>query len=432
MGALKATTFKYYWNGTDEQKEAVTDRMLRMYYDYQEQTGCMDCEQIIDCILNDDDTQDAIAAAINANTSIQEAINDVYNSLQQGGFMPASVTGAAITGSNPECDLNTLWGWIDGGIEGMNANNIDAQQIAESQSNVFERIASISSAIPGIGVLPVDEILSYIQGLWSDDLFEAYEANDTTEYRRTLKCDIFCLARANDCKVTLDLLEEYFKGRLSYTGGEVLQELIEFLAGGTWTGTLVNDTFYLAQLLWLKYGNQYFKVLGLMGISTMFRLGEPSDDWELLCEECPTEWCYEWDFAAGETTDWTIQAGQFITDVGYQNDTGSGFPYTTDIIRAMSDWGDSTLTEIRIFASVTTADATGVKGAYYPPSGVTDFTPNTETGDIEAVIAVTVPQPVNVAVQVSNNTTPGTNTITKVRMSGAGDLPAWMTGGTAC
>src|SRR6185369_4306761 len=73
MGLLKQATFKYFWDGTEEQKEAVTDRMLTMYYGYQDQVGCMDCENIADCIENDEATQAALAAAIRSSNAIQQA-----------------------------------------------------------------------------------------------------------------------------------------------------------------------------------------------------------------------------------------------------------------------------------------------------------------------------------------------------------------------
>jgi len=287
MGLLKQATFKYFWDGTEEQKTAVTDRMLIMYYGYQDQVGCMDCANVAGCIEGDEETQAAIAAAIASSTLIQQAIANVYNELGVGGTMNAATRDRNLTGVNEGCNLNKLWGFIAGGIDGMNANNIDAQQSAELVSNIFERAALVVGAIPGIGVLPVDEVIGYAQGLWSDDLFEVYEANDTTEYRNTLKCDIFCLAQANGCKVTIDLLRQYFLDRLSFAGDQTVDNIVQFLIDGVWTGTQVNDTFYLAQVIWMQNGNKFFKVQGVMSFSVLFALGEPSDDWELLCEDCP-------------------------------------------------------------------------------------------------------------------------------------------------
>jgi len=245
------------------------------------------CAEVANCIETSEAVEAALAAKIASSPSIQSAITNIYNELGVGGTMNAATRSRQLTGANDGCDLNKLWGFIAGGIDGMNANNIDAQQSTELISNIFERAALVVGAIPGIGILPVDEVVQYAQGLWSDELFEVYEANDTTEYRNTLKCDVFCLAQANDCKVTIDLLRQYFLDRLSFVGDQTVDNVVQFLIDGVWTGTQVNDTFYLAQIIWMQNGNKFFKIQGVMSFSTLFALGEPSDDWELLCEECP-------------------------------------------------------------------------------------------------------------------------------------------------
>lgn len=433
MGALKQTTFKYYWNGTEEEKDAVTERMLRMYYEYQDQDGCMLCSQIIECINSDPDVREALVnwfvdAAAN-NTLIQQAIADTYNPLAPGSTMPPEVTAGALTGSNPTCDLDKLWGWIDKGIEGMNANNLDAFQITEDESNVFERIALVTGAIPGIGVLPVDEAITFVQGLFTDDLFEAYEANDTTEYRRVLKCAIFCLAQLpeNGCKVSMDLMLEYFKGRLAYTGADTLDDIVSFLILGVWEGTQVNDAFYLIQLLWLKYGNRFFKIVGLMGVATMFQLGEPSDDWILLCEECPSPGSKTWPFQT-VLEDWTItpDAGTWVEGEGIMSDGTEPYPNTVDINLNIDMPEGTVLTRLIVKCYSQYADGSATRAAYWQPGSVTqDFGATGNSGEytVNVVPSVTVPTSLNI--QVSNNVVPGINVIREVTIEYDGDEPTW-------
>lgn len=286
MGALKVMTFNYYWQGSREQIELVTDRMKTMYFSYQDQDGCMDCAQVADCIENDAGTQEAIANAIRTSTSIQDALRDAYDEFQRGKDMPPDVSGQDVTGANPGCNLDKLWGWIIAGVNEMDTNNRDSQQVVETISNQWERISSLVAAIPGLGVLPVDEIIGYVQGLWSDDLIDAYEANDTLTYRRQIACDLFCLAQDNGCTLTLDMMLNYFLNRIAYSGLQTVGNIVGYLIGGTWSGTQINDTFYIAQLAFLKFGNAFFKLVGIKPIEIMFQLGEPSDDWMLLCESC--------------------------------------------------------------------------------------------------------------------------------------------------
>lgn len=307
MGVLKITTFRYYWQGTDEQIDAVTERMKRMYYEYQDGGACMDCEQITDCIENDETTREALAnwfvAEAASNSAIQQAINDAYNPIAPGQNMPDSVTGQALNPDNPTCDKDLLYGQIDTLIEHMNANNIDAQQIVESFSNVAERTSELIGAVPGLGVLPIDEIVDYAQNLWSDDLFEAYEATDTEGYRNTLKCDLFCRAQDAGCNITLQMAFEYFMDRLGATPTDTVSDIIAYLLLGTWSGTEVNDLFYAAQLLFMKYGNEFFGMTGISPFQIYLKLADPNNDWEALCADCPDTWGYEWDTTAGEQFD---------------------------------------------------------------------------------------------------------------------------------
>jgi len=148
--------------------------------------------------------------------------------------------------------------------------------------------------------------------------------------------------------------------------------------------------------------------------------------------ECPEFWCYQWDYESDQITGWNIGAGEFETGVGFVTEGTGEFPWSVDVGIDCDAWGDSELTGIEITAWTETADATGVKGAYYPPASETDFTPNTDEGNYVAFIEPEVAQPESIRVQVSNNLTPGNNRISRVKMTGNGELPGWFTGGSVC
>lgn len=371
MGLLKTGTFKYFWSGTPEQVEAVTDRMLTMYYDYQEQVGCVICELVADCIENDEAVQEAIANAIRTSTSIQQALQEAYDEYAWGKDMPPNVSGKDVTGANPGCDLDKLYGWIVAGINEMDTNNRDSFEVMEGLSNQWERISLLIAAVPGVGVLPVDEVIAYVNGLWSDDLFEAYAANDTLTYRRTLACDLFCLARANDCKLTIDMMLTYFLERITYTGLQTVFNIATYLIGGTWSGTQINDTFYIAQLLFLKFGNAFFKLIGIKPMEIMFQLGEPSDDWILLCEECPEYGSHRFDFTVDEQG-WSAfeTYAQYLTGDGWAEDTpGIVWIYTTipDGGRKITAVRFETTSGNQLLAQVGTPVDFGIGGVFDEP-----------------------------------------------------------------
>src|SRR5688572_6929154 len=88
-GVLKILTFNYYWQGTREEIEAVTDRMKTMYYDYQEQTGCMEiiCDVVADCLSEEyAPLIEALATAISTNPQLIEAVASAVTSA--GGAVP--------------------------------------------------------------------------------------------------------------------------------------------------------------------------------------------------------------------------------------------------------------------------------------------------------------------------------------------------------
>lgn len=259
------------------------------------------CALVIACITDDDDVRNALSQWF--VDQINDTSSDVYNAVQQvyqqnvgGQPMPSSVSGAPLV-EVPDCNLDVLFGAVSYLIEQMNTNNTDAFEVAEEITNALERASLLISAIPIFETLPIDEVLDYAQSIWTDDLFEAYSANDTTEYRDTLRCDLFCLARDNGCTLTVDLLFHYFVTRI---GGDPLQnldELIAYLTFGTWSGTQINDIFYAAQCIVLKLGNQFFGLLGLKSLKTYLAIGarSPDDTWMIICDECP-EVCIEPEF----------------------------------------------------------------------------------------------------------------------------------------
>jgi len=136
--------------------------------------------------------------------------------------------------------------------------------------------------------LPIDEAIDYVESIWTDDLFEAYNANDTTEYRDTLKCDLLCIARNNNCNLSIDDMFDYFVGRIGADPLNDFVQLIAYLATGTWVGTQINDMFFAGQLIMLKLGNQYFNAIGTKTYRGYMGIGarSPNDTWDIICDEC--------------------------------------------------------------------------------------------------------------------------------------------------
>jgi len=270
------------------------------------------CALMINCIVNDTDVQDALTAwliqSIQNNIDVQNALNEVYKETDHNVPIPPGSAGENLLPANPGCDLDMLFGQIVSLIENMNTNNLDAFEVTETATNIAERVVLLMGAIPVLETLPVDEVLDYAQQIWTDDLFEAYVANDTTGYRDELKCDLFCIAQANGCQLSMDNVRDYFAGRVGASPEDAIAEAIAYVLAGTWTGTEVNDLFYWAQVSLMMFGNKYFNLVGLKPYAVYLKLGDPDSDWSTLCETCPEDVCVTYNFA-NPIPDFTLESG---------------------------------------------------------------------------------------------------------------------------
>lgn len=240
MGLLKTATFKYYWAGTEEQVAAVTDRMLEMYYGYQDQVGCMDCDQIADCIDNDEATQAALARAIAGSNAIQQALAQQFDPSKRGVEVPGWYTAQNAAKGNPTCDPDIAFGHIrDGLVERSFQRVIDVLEQIEFVTDNQEMLAQLVNAIPVVGALfDVVPVTDWI--LWFDNvrawMRDAFEAGDTVDLRDTVACDLFCLWQI-DCSLSIQQIADYYQDKTlelvpSWSNAwESMNSLVSALAG---------------------------------------------------------------------------------------------------------------------------------------------------------------------------------------------------------
>lgn len=270
------------------------------------------CALMINCIVNDTDVQDALTAwliqSIQNNIDVQNALNQVYKETDHNVPIPPGRMTENLLPANPGCNLDVLFGQIVSLVENMNTNNTDAFEAFEELTDVTERAVLLMGAIPVVETLPIDEIVDYAQQIWTDDLFDAYIANDTTGYRDEIKCDLFCIARANGCQLTMNDMKLYFAQRVGASPEDAVAEAIAYMVAGTWTGTEVNDLFYWVQTSMMIFGNKYFDIVGLKPFGVYLKLGDPDSDWMILCDDCGTCVYFPFDVAP---YDWEIINGSY-------------------------------------------------------------------------------------------------------------------------
>lgn len=268
------------------------------------QDNCMDiCELIIDCIEDE-------------NSGVSTAISNVINNWNydtgrnagqsQNGFLLGD-------GADAGCSKDVWYGGVVNLINALDENNVDALQILEVSTNINEWIASVATGIAGLEVPLLQSMLDW--GLFiQDNIAENYDAQWTQEYRETISCEIFCLA-TEACELTPQMLVDYFYNRLTsqLSFQSLLNETLEFLVLGVWSGTEIVDFMMLSQLAFRAQLGRWFGFIAFNDIDFDIRVGmlHPDPAWSLLCDEC-IQWCFKWIPRYGEQQGWIFLTGRQI------------------------------------------------------------------------------------------------------------------------
>jgi len=242
------------------------------------------CQIIADCIDNPDSpTRQAIRNFVTGDTVINQHIQNI----SRGGLpMPEIELPMPIVSG---CDPDETWAGIGGLVDQMHANNIDFLELFELDTNKLERVNSLVSAIPRLGDLPFDELIGFVDQLF-DNIAEGYLGQWTTEVENEIKCDFFC-ATMNDpaCAISFEWMYNYFRDRISgtFTIESALEIVIEFLAEGTFTGTLIIDFMMMFQIQIVRSASSYLGIdAGSLQIAAQVGALVPSSAWELICPSC--------------------------------------------------------------------------------------------------------------------------------------------------
>jgi len=254
-------------------------------------------------------------------------INNIY---------PTATLTAMVFASDEACDTagkDKIFGACRQLVNFINDNNIDfLQQVGQDIGNLAQQSQTIISAIPIVGLLPIDEAAGYIAFI-VNELYGEYLAILDQALLDSVMCDLFCIAVANDCRLDFNDVLGYFSDKVSSSitqFGTTLDELVNFALVGTFSG---DDYFYLLcyiQLHAVGTGGTFNTISQLDAYTLQGQLGanNPSNDWTLLCDDCPTFgfWEYYWDFSWG-TGDLHIEFGTVEGDGIRAVDFGSFLNY---------------------------------------------------------------------------------------------------------
>jgi len=254
------------------------------------------CEQLINCIENDEDVRAALNGVI-------AQYNKDHGS--PGNLMPAGDQSADWgAGFNPTCDPDIVWSECVKVVERCNTAIVDLFE-SISEADTIAKITGVLASLPVIENVGLSS-LTDLATLLIELSLTAYNDAYTTEWAETLECAVFCAAK-EDCVVNFIKVWNILRPRVE-------DEIVGFVPPGNfldmaeWATAIINFTTELlaldkADLLFylifggLAYGNVILNQnnigAGILEIAVILASDEPSNDWEVLCEECPSGWTVE-------------------------------------------------------------------------------------------------------------------------------------------
>jgi hypothetical protein len=288
--------------------------------EYGEPSECMDwCAIIADCIANSPGTRQALRDLIATDPDIAEAIEDIIEDAARKGKLSLETrTGPLIEGV--DCSDGSIFKRIGTLITTLDQTVRDFFQAIEVETNPAERAAKIISAIPALGLLPVDEIISYAEGL-SNDAFEEYNGAWSEALYDEMRCDMFCEFK-DGCVISLEQATGWYLDRAAISSGlgdptALMKQVLEFFVAGNVSTNIAVYAAHALALAVIRVGESF---LGLDFARLALRIeadaNEIDDDYLQLCEECVEEEedCYDF---GDQQHSWLPYPGGFgVRDAG--------------------------------------------------------------------------------------------------------------------
>lgn len=247
---------------------------------------------MMDGIQNNPVVQGAFENWLIGSESVRNEFDQRYNgpslndSVSSGNFLKPS-----------ECGEDYLFNQTTVLVDLLDSVTEDMFQAIEVGTNQLERWSIFSSAIPASGqIIPIDEGLAFINQL-VEEMHEDYTGAFNLTLRDKLRCELFCVAK-DGCSLSLDEVIEYYEQQITGISLEdpatTLQQIATFIASGDFPGDL---PVYLAHMLVLTLVKLAQDVFGInfaaLSLQVVAAGDTPNNDWELICETCPTEICVD-------------------------------------------------------------------------------------------------------------------------------------------
>lgn len=339
LGALVLLQKWWYYDvDAESDSDDIVQRVMECHYlTTQIVSDCnMDlCQRIIDCINSTPDLQQLIA-----NTALGSGINgtDGVNS---------GIANSNILEGNVGCDNDNLFGMATGIVDLYNNLALDLIEQLSASTNSAGRLGDMIEAIPGIGILPADDILQFAEA-FMDDIEQNYQASYTVGLADEYRCELFCLAQ-DDCELTFTDIFNYFNDKMIASVAIVdWIDFVEFFTNGLFSGeelvhafhAFVAGTFMLSGSI---LGIDSSKLITM--VSALFN--DPDSDWDVLCLSC-LDWTQEYLQVHGDPSidGWVYNQGTY-DNVGLEIDSTWNGTFTGSCIPNWTFVGTTVITRVK-------------------------------------------------------------------------------------
>jgi hypothetical protein len=189
-------------------------------------------------------------------------------------------------------------------------------EVLSASANTAGRLGDSIEAIPGIGELPVDDVLQFTES-FLDDIEQNYQASYPFALRDEYRCDLFCIGR-NDCELTFTDIFNYFNDRLVTSIILIdFQDLVEYMSNGFFSGEELVHAFHAFVAGTFMLGGDILGIDSAKLITMVSALyNDPDSDWLTLCTDC--EWTQHWLNGDGKGL-WVAEPAQGNTFATYDS-----------------------------------------------------------------------------------------------------------------
>ncbi len=276
------------------------NEVRNIWWSFVRQLDCpMDfCQMVLDCIETTPAIQQSIASYSNSSSITQTTPE------QQ------TILDTDIFGNQGPCDEDEIFGMTRQMANFLNQVSMDILEIFVTAFAIPGRIGDIIEAIPGLGVLPYDDLLQALEKI-AEQVNDSYVAAYDTQINEDIACDLFCIAKIT-CTLIMEQARDYFQDKVTTALDNTdILHVIEDIIANNWIGEQSIYMFHWFILDTIIFGGETLGVDTNRMVTTIATyFNDPDSDWSTLCTSCG--WAESWLDGDGDIEpDWTIILGTY-------------------------------------------------------------------------------------------------------------------------